>query len=249
MRNPLSKRLPRELKSEFGKYLVIFILLTATIGFVSGFLVSDGSLIAAYNEGFEKYNIEDGNFRLSEKANKAQVKYIQEEGAVTLYDNFYAEEALTNGSTLRIYQNRDVVNTVCLMEGAFPEATDEVAIDRMYADNNSLRVGDVLENTDGGLWTVTGLVALPDYSCLFADNNDSMFDSVKFGVAVVTPEAFSRYREKQLNFDYSWIYDEKPADETEEKDRGGGSDEADLRGDKAGNLCASVSEPGDHVYR
>lgn len=71
MRNPLSKRLPRELKSEFGKYLVIFILLTATIGFVSGFLVSDGSLIAAYNEGFEKYNIEDGNFRLSEKANKA----------------------------------------------------------------------------------------------------------------------------------------------------------------------------------
>ena len=65
MRNPLSKRLPRELKSEFGKYLVIFILLTATIGFVSGFLVSDGSLIAAYNKGFEKYNIEDGNFRLS----------------------------------------------------------------------------------------------------------------------------------------------------------------------------------------
>ena len=89
----------------------------------------------------------------------------------------------------------------------------------MYADNNSLRVGDVLENTDGGQWTVTGLVALPDYSCLFADNNDSMFDSVKFGVAVVTPDGFSRYREKQLNFDYSWIYDEKPVDETEEKDR------------------------------
>lgn len=219
MRNPLSKRLPRELKSEFGKYLVIFILLTATIGFVSGFLVSDGSLIAAYNEGFEKYNIEDGNFRLSEKANKAQVKYIQEEGAVTLYDNFYAEEALTNGSTLRIYQNRDVVNTVCLMEGAFPEATDEVAIDRMYADNNGLRVGDMLENTAGRQWTVTGLVALPDYSCLFADNNDSMFDSVKFGVAVVTPEAFLQYREKQLHFDYSWIYDEKPADEMEEKEQ------------------------------
>ena len=32
MRNPLNKRLPRELKSEFGKYLVIFLLLTASIG-------------------------------------------------------------------------------------------------------------------------------------------------------------------------------------------------------------------------
>ena len=37
------------------------------------------------------------------------------------------------------------------MEGAFPEAADEVAIDRMYADNNSLsRWGMRMESTDGG---------------------------------------------------------------------------------------------------
>lgn len=49
MKNPLRKRLPRELKTEFGKYLVIFLLLVATIGLVSGFLVADGSMIIAYN--------------------------------------------------------------------------------------------------------------------------------------------------------------------------------------------------------
>lgn len=37
--------------------------MVTTIGMVSGFLVADGSMIQAYNEGFEKYNIEDGNFR------------------------------------------------------------------------------------------------------------------------------------------------------------------------------------------
>lgn len=63
MKNPLNKRLLRELTGEFGKYLVIFILLVATIGFVSGFLVADGSMLASYNESFEKYRIEDGNFR------------------------------------------------------------------------------------------------------------------------------------------------------------------------------------------
>ena len=57
MKNPLNRRLLRELKGEFGKYLVILILLIATIGFVSGFLVADGSMLAAYNESFEKYNI------------------------------------------------------------------------------------------------------------------------------------------------------------------------------------------------
>lgn len=62
MKNPLRKRLPRELKGELGKYLVVFILMVLTIGMVSGFLVADGSMIVAYNDGFDKYNIENGNF-------------------------------------------------------------------------------------------------------------------------------------------------------------------------------------------
>lgn len=70
MKNPLRKRLPRELKGELGKYLVVFILMVASIGFVSGFLVADNSMLIAYNEGFEKYNIEDGNFRTAEQVHK-----------------------------------------------------------------------------------------------------------------------------------------------------------------------------------
>ena len=62
MRNPLLKRLPRQLKEEVFKYFVIGALLISTIGLVSGFLVADNSMIKAYNESFEKYNIEDGNF-------------------------------------------------------------------------------------------------------------------------------------------------------------------------------------------
>lgn len=45
MKNPLRKRLPRELKGELGKYLVVFILMVASIGFVSGFLVADNSML------------------------------------------------------------------------------------------------------------------------------------------------------------------------------------------------------------
>ena len=45
MKNPLRKRLLRELVSEFGKYLVIFLFMAVTIGFVSGFLVAGDSMI------------------------------------------------------------------------------------------------------------------------------------------------------------------------------------------------------------
>ena len=63
MKNPLHKRYIRELKDDLGKYLVIFILLVVSIGFVSGFEVADGSLLKAYHASFEKYNVEDGNLQ------------------------------------------------------------------------------------------------------------------------------------------------------------------------------------------
>ena len=40
-------------------------------------------------------------------------------------------------------------------------------------------------------WKITGLVALSDYSALFQNNSDTMFDAIKFGVGIVTKEEFS----------------------------------------------------------
>ncbi|UWP59353.1 ABC transporter permease [Ruminococcus gauvreauii] len=216
MKNPLTKRLARELKGEFGKYLVIFLLMLGSIGFVSGFLVADGSMLIAYEESFEKYNIEDGNFRLEKEANRAQKKTIQE-FKVALYDNFYTEEALTNGSILRIFKNREQVNRVCLMEGKMPAADDEIVIDRMYADNNHIEAGDTVTSQKRS-WKVTGLVALSDYSCLFSNNNDTMFDSVKFGVGIVAEEGFAEFKKEELFYSYSWKYLNEPADELHEKE-------------------------------
>lgn len=216
MKNPLNKRLPRELKSEFGKYLVIFLLLLICIGFVSGFLVADGSMITAYNNSFEKYNIENGHFRTTDKMNSAQRQSAEENG-ITLYDNFYIEETLDNGSTMRMFATRDHVNLVCLMKGELPENKDEIAIDRMYADNNQISVGDTLTSSSHE-WKVTGLVALSDYSCLFQNNNDSMFDSVKFGVGIITQDAFASIDTSLVKYVYSWKYDVEPKDDKEEKE-------------------------------
>ena len=216
MKNPLRKRLPRELKGELGKYLVVFILMVASIGFVSGFLVADNSMLIAYNEGFEKYNIEDGNFRTAEQVHKTQREEIEALG-VKLYDNYYVEEPLDNGSTMRFFKNRQQVDKVCLMKGELPAGTGEIAIDRMYADTNNQSVGDTLRSGKR-TWKITGLVALSDYSCLFQNNNDSMFDAVKFGVSVVTEEEFDSLDQEKLQYNYSWIYDEKPKTEKEEKE-------------------------------
>lgn len=218
MKNPLNKRLPRELKSEFGKYLVIFLFIAAVIGLVSGFLVADGSLIKAYNESYEKYNIEDGNFELAGAADNRLIDKLEEE-KLTVYNNYYVEEETkeVDNSTLRIFVNRTEANLACLMEGEFPEQNNEIAIDRMYAENNKLSVGDTLTVT-GEKLEITGLIALSDYSALFQNNSDMMFDAVKFGVGVMNEEGFESLGEKHLYYSYSWIYDTKPKNDDQAKE-------------------------------
>lgn len=45
MKNPLNRRLPRELKGEMGKYMVIFLFMMLTIGFTSGYFVANSSML------------------------------------------------------------------------------------------------------------------------------------------------------------------------------------------------------------
>lgn len=44
-----------------------------------------------------------------------------------------------------------------------------------------------------------------------------MFDSVKFGVGIVTPEEFETLDQEKLQYNYAWIYNQQPKDEKEEK--------------------------------
>lgn len=223
MKSPLLKRIPRELKSEIGKYLVIFIFMAGTIGFVSGFLVADDSMLTAYDESFEKYNIEDGNFILEDKASDDFINAVENE-KVKIYENFYQEFEVDNDhdgeneSTLRIYRVRQDVDKICLMKGSMPQNDDEIVIDRMYADNNKLKVGDEID-IDTKEYKISGLVAFSDYSALFSDNTDMMFDSVKFSVAAVTDDEFDRIVTGSERYNYSWKYDEEPADEIAEKEK------------------------------
>ena len=221
MKNPLYKRLPRELKTDFGKYLLIFLFMTLTIGFVSGFLVADGSMTASYNSAFKKYNIEYGNFETKTALTDTQRTELEKHG-VTVYNNNYTEKTVTKpGSTqgrgtLRVFNNRQNVNKVCLLQGSFPQNKEELAIDRLYAKNNGIQIGDTIL-FGGDKRKVTGIVALPDYSALFSNNSDLMFDSVKFGVAVTSKDGLNAYADSQLHFSNSWLYHQKPTDDTQEK--------------------------------
>lgn len=218
MKNPLNRRLPRELKSEFGKYLVIFLFFIMVISLVSGFLVADTSLHKAYLDAFDKYNIEDGNFAYAEEASDDAIAAIEKDGKVKVYANFYKEEDTDDfESTFRAFGERNDIDKVCLLDGDMPKADTDVAIDRLYAKNHDLEIGDKF-GVAGKDLTISGIVALSDYSTLYQNASDMMFDNDKFGVGVMTDAGFAALRENHLHYNYSWSYDTAPEDDAEAKD-------------------------------
>ena len=217
MKNPLRKRLPRELKDEFGKYLVIFLFMTLTIGLVSGFLVAGKSMVKTYNDSFEEYNIEDGHFILNDEITGTLQNKLEDEEDITVYSLFYKEEE-EGEHTYRIYKNREDIDGVSVHKGRIPEKDGEIAIDRKFADSADLKVGDKV-TLDKKEYEITGLVALSDYSALFRSNTDLMFDAQNFTVAVVTPEAFNRISNNNLKYCYAWKYDNTSLTDKEKKDK------------------------------
>lgn len=217
MKNPLNKRLPRELKGELGKYIVLFIFLAGMISIVSGFLVASYSMGKSYDESFDKYNIEDGNFELYAEGSDELLDQLEKSQKAVIYENYYVEyDTKEIDSTLRIFKNREEVNQVCLMDGDLPAAKEEIAIDRMYASNNDLKIGDTLTVGDTPL-KITGLVALSDYSALYSSPSDMMFDAIKFGVSIMTEDGFEQFGTAHLHYNYSWKYDTSPVGDDEAK--------------------------------
>ncbi|MBP3754727.1 MAG: permease [Lachnospiraceae bacterium] len=68
MRNPLIKRIPKELVSEWHKYLVIIVFMVIMISVISGMYVGHDSMLASVYANRDELNLEDGRFELSERA-------------------------------------------------------------------------------------------------------------------------------------------------------------------------------------
>ena len=202
MKNPLNKRIFSEIKCDKGRYIAIFLFLILAIGFISGFIIADSSMIEEVNKSDEKYNIENGNFEIYGEVTP-EIQKIADDEQISLYKNFYIEEAVLkknqteSTSRLRIFKNREEVNTVCVMKGNLPEGKDEIAIDRMYADNNELKVGDII--TVGNYeYKITGLVALPDYLALLAEITMRLYTMIIHGNTVTSLRMRNRKKNGQI---------------------------------------------------
>lgn len=203
MASPLRKRFPRELKNNLGKYLGIFLLMSVTIALTSGFLLAAHSIGIIIDDMPEKYTIEDARFTTAFEATDEQLNAAADTasdagtGGTDIVRNWSFDADFNHAQgddgrdrTLRVYQHRTQVDLAAYAEGRVPEAADEVAIDRVFATNNGITVGEEVE-LFGQHFTVCGIMTTSDNQALFQNNSDFTVNTLTFGVAEVSESGFA----------------------------------------------------------
>lgn len=203
MASPLRKRFPRELKNNLGKYLGIFLLMSVTIALTSGFLLAAYSIGVIIDDMPEKYSIEDARFTTAFEATDEQLNAAADTareagaGGTDIFRNWSFDADFNHAQgddgrdrTLRVYQHRTQVDLAAYAEGRVPEAADEVAIDRVFATNNGITIGEEVE-LFGQRFTVCGIMTTSDNQALFQNNSDFTVNTLTFGVAEVSESGFA----------------------------------------------------------
>lgn len=203
MASPLRKRFPRELKDNLGKYLGIFLLMSVTIALTSGFLLAAHSIGVIIDDMSEKYSIEDARFTTAFEATDEQLDAAADAasdagtGGTDIVRNWSFDADFNHAQgddgrdrTLRVYQHRTQVDLAAYAGGRVPEAADEVAIDRVFATNNGITIGEEVE-LFGQRFTVCGIMTTSDNQALFQSNSDFTVNTLTFGVAEVSESGFA----------------------------------------------------------
>ena len=218
---PLASRLPRELKHNIGKYLGIFLLMCGAIALTSGFLLAAHSIGSIIDEMRDEYTIEDGRIVTAFEATDAQIDAAEgateDVGGATFYKNFSIDADIKKSAgddgtkrTLRTYVHRTEVDLASYCEGVEPQADDEVAVDRIFAKNNGLAVGDTVE-LSGRTYTICGIMTQPDSQALFLNNSDFTVNTITYGVAEVTDAGFAALEDAggAPTYTYSFVFNDR----------------------------------------
>ncbi|MBQ3035755.1 MAG: ABC transporter permease [Lachnospiraceae bacterium] len=188
MNKVLNKRILRDLKSNFLRYLALFLLIVLGMYIVIAIVGAANTIITGTELKAEENKVEDGQFGVFIPLTAGQEEEIRDKG-VTLERMFSVDLTQEDESTLRVFANREEINLVYVDDGRLAETKDEVVLEKRYAAEHALAVGDTVELA-GKTYTITGIGCVPEYDMPIAKFSDMAVESSLFGLAFVTEEAY-----------------------------------------------------------
>lgn len=202
MKNPLLRRMARQMISSPGKVLPVFLAMVFIIMISSSFFTSQDSVRALYYQQLDEGKVEDGQFTTIYPLSDSLKKELEARG-VSICQNLSRELSHESGKKLRAFQNRKDINIQQILDGRLPENSEEVAISGNYARANGMKVNDRIR-LEGRDMLVTGLVSLPDYSSILKNRDDLVMDTGHYGTCLLDPKGFDAFSDLPVRYTYAY---------------------------------------------
>ena len=204
MKKVLRKRLPRDLKSNLGRYIALILLIVLGIYLVVG-IVGSAEVIL---HGTEKYRsiskTEDGQFSVFLPLTDDELASLSSDGTL-IEEMFYIDISLNSSQTLRLFKNRKDIDLIQLKEGRMANADGEAVLERRFAEVNDYSLGDVIEIGNLKL-TVVGIGSVPDYDQTLQSFSDTAVQSEQFGLLFVTDSQYAYIRDNSAQVAEEYVY-------------------------------------------
>lgn len=194
MQKVLQKRILRDLKKNIARYLALGFLIILSMYMVVSMIAAAETIIRGSLREDQVSQVEDGEFSLFVPMTDAEWRSLEAKG-ITLQKQFFLDYTVDTDKTLRLFQNRDQINQIMIVEGCLAEAEDEVVLERRYAEINGIQPGDEIK-IGGRELTVTGIGCVADYDSPLKSLGDTGCDSEHFGLAFVTADAYAQMRKE-----------------------------------------------------
>lgn len=204
MNRVLSKRIFRDLKSNFLRYLALFLMIVMGMYIIIAVVGAAETIITRTVETGEKNHVEDGQFAVFTQLTAAQEKDITDRG-VTLERIFSFDVQMSDNSVLRVFKVRENVDLIDPDDGFIPEKTGEIFLEKRYCEEHEISVGDTLKIGEKS-FAVTGIGTAPDYDAPTKNFSDSSVDSSLFGVGFVVPEDYEALKSLGKTEDLRYAY-------------------------------------------
>ncbi|MBP1548906.1 MAG: FtsX-like permease family protein [Oscillospiraceae bacterium] len=219
MNKVLNKRILRDLRANFARYLALLLMIIAGMFIIIAIVGAAETIITGTHSLAAENKVEDGQFSVFIPLTEGQENELADSG-VTIEKMFSADMKMSDGSTLRLMKIREEINLIQLDEGVLPTKTGEAVIEKRYSEEHGISVGDSVE-VGGTSLTVTGIGTVPEYDMPIGKFSDTAVESSLFGLVFVTAEQYGEILSANpIVEDYCYAYrlnDKLTDDELKEK--------------------------------
>lgn len=200
------KRAFREIKSNFATNLVFIVIISLSIMLGLGFKLSNDGVINSIKTFFRDYNLEQGQFLTLEKINIEEIK--GEFTDLDIEEMKYVDYEIKEGTTLRIYQERERVNNYEVIKGEHIKNKGEIVVEDWFFSKNDLSLGQVL-NINSKDFKGVGQATSPDYIYTLKNTDDMISDNKTFSIAFISKDDFTKFKEQKSYYSFKFKNEDK----------------------------------------